>query len=197
MNRRISAYKNFFIFSPLLLTGCASMFTHNVFSDDAIRGQSQVMALGMKCVESGLAPGEPVYAYGQALSQLFTVSVYNKVLYENSYKAAVSAYSNYFPPSHASECGKVEYRFPQQTAVLRAQYNDIATTRRMEMSGLGQQLSQGIASPAGTIPQYNSAPVAGSTYSQSKENSPKHYLVNTGSGSRLCTATDSGYVYCN
>lgn len=72
----------------VIVAGCTSMLTHQRFEDQAVILQAQRMAALTTCVDKGVISGGDVYAYGYAMSQLYSVSVYNEKLYESTYHSA-------------------------------------------------------------------------------------------------------------
>lgn len=180
------------------LSGCASMLTHYNFSDDIVKVNAKALAAAMTCVDMGLASGETVYAHGYAVSQLLSVSVYNKALYETSYQEnralAKSDFQN-SPSVAATLCSKIQSEFPTMTQNVLRQYNAISQERRQELVGLSRSASSFGSNMASFTPPIAPAPVT-ATFGP-PVNKPTHYLVDFGKGQRMCTATSSGFVYCN
>jgi hypothetical protein len=170
------------------------MLTHYKFDNPTVVGQAEGMAYAINCVERGLASGELVYAYGYAVSKLYSVSVYDKELYEFAYEEKKSELSNSLSSGHLRECSRIATDLPEMTENVFRQYASITQSRQEDVANLSQSL--GSIKPA--MP-YNQQPISVSSPKADfglKENKTKHYLVNFGSGQRICTATSSGYVFC-
>lgn len=181
---------------PTMIIGCTSMLPHYRFADHEVTGQAQGMAIAMSCVEKGLAPGAPVYAYGYAVSQLYSVSVYNKRLYEETYQNTKSQLDAYFPDKYLSGCSEISSQFPRMTDNILQQYRSISQDRQAALAGM----SQSAASIGNNLPTYSQPSTimpSGQVTFGLPENQSNHYLVNFGGGQRMCTATSSGYVFCN
>jgi len=178
-----------------LLTGCVSMLTHTRFSDSEIIGQAENMAFANTCSEKGLAPGAGVSAYGYAVTQLLSVSVYNKNLYEKTYKDRKSLLARYSPESYSEECKELTSILPMATKNVSDQYIDISRARQAEIAGMSQSTAAFGRSMPSYNQQYNQPSHNQANFSPSA-NQTNHYLVDFGSGQRLCMSTNSGYVRC-
>ena len=178
------------------ITGCVSMLTHKRFSDTEVKGQAEGMAFALKCVENDLAPGNLVYAYGNAMSQLFSVSVYNNNLYEETYRNTSNEISRYPASSYANDCREMSRELPRMTSNVLKQYESIANARKADLLGMSHSLSSSSVSFTNYNYQSN-LPTGNNTNFIPAPNRPNHYLVDFGRGQRICTATSSGYVRCN
>lgn len=177
------------------LAGCASMFTHISFSDKEIVGQAENMAFGATCVENGFTPGASYHAYGYAVSQLLSVSVYNKNLFEKTYKERKRLLSNYSPKSYKSKCKELTKFLPTGTKNVTNQYVRISRQRQSEISGLSQSASS-FSSNMPTYSQQNISSTSNEVNFGSSSNQTNHYLVDFGQGQRMCMSMPSGYVRC-
>ncbi len=179
-----------------IITGCTSMLTHQRFDDQAVISQAQRMAGLTTCVDKGLSPGGEVYAYGYAMSQLLSVSVYNEKLYESTYQSTRQQASNAQKSEMEPICRQIPEKLPPITQSVTQQYISIMQSRQAEMAGI----SQSAASFGSNMPAYTQTSTLTSTNQANQGtnyNKTNHYLVDFGSGQRLCTATASGYVRCN
>ncbi len=191
------------IFLVGLVSGCTSMLTHVRFNDSEVIGQAGAMAKMMHCVETGNLSPDMAYRYGLASTQLLSVSVYDKALYEQTYKSvqneAVQVLSSGAVTQQQFEafCDELSQELPRLTGNVHRQYLNITQKRQADVTGMTQSLaskqnnSYHYNSPAAPLPsgQINfGQPLAG--------DSTKHYLVNTVDGQRQCFVTQSGYVNC-
>jgi hypothetical protein len=183
------------------LGGCVSMLTHVRYSDAETTQNATRMALVMACVDRGLLPGEVAYSYGYAFSQLLSVSVYDKDLYEKTFqKVRTDAASDEHSESASRGCRTASEALPQVTANVMQRYNEIRAARGIDLSSMSAQAASiGRPLPSTTPnygPMYGMMPSSQVNFGMPAKQ-PNHYLVETGQGQRLCTATASGYVYCN
>jgi hypothetical protein len=123
-----------------LLTGCTSMLPHYRFDNPTVVGQAEGMAYAITCVERGLAPGELVYGYGFAVSQLLSVSVYDKELYEFAYEEKKAELADHLPPGYADECSEMSADLPRMTENVFSQYATITQSRQNALTDLSQSL---------------------------------------------------------
>lgn len=181
---------------PIVMTGCTSMLPHYRFNDAMVVKQAESMAIVMTCVDKDLASPQIVYAYGSAASRLLSVSVYNEKLYAESYQKKKAELDDYFPEQYSSGCSQVPIQFPRMTDNILRQYAEITQEREVALTGI----SQSAADFRKNLPTYNqkSAPLPSAQVQFGlPQNKTNHYLVNFGSGQRVCSVTSSGYVICN
>lgn len=183
------------IFTSAILAGCVSALPHLRFSDTEIKSNGENMAFAATCAEQGLISGEAVYAYGYAVTEMLSVSVYNKDLYEKSYKNRKDLLTKHSPESYKDECYKFAEFLPTGTRNVINRYSDIVQSRQSSLVGMGQTA----ASFGNNMPVYNQQNIqipSGQVNFNSTANLTNHYLVDFGQGQRLCIATSSGYVRC-
>jgi len=194
----MSIQKTTIILMSVIVAGCTSMLTHQRFEDQAVILQAQQMAALTTCVDKGVISGGDVYAYGYAMSQLYSVSVYNEKLYESTYQSTKQQVNTEIVQKEELEkaCNLVTQKLPPITQSITQQYISIMQDRQAELSGMSQSAS----SLGSNMPAYTQTSIsmpANQVGFGSDNNKTKHYLVNFGSGQRLCSATASGYVRCN
>lgn len=179
----------------VIITGCTSMLTHQRFNDQEVILHAQRMAALTTCVDKGLASGGEVYAFGYAMSQLFSVSVYNANLYESTYQNTKQQANNAQKSQMEGPCSQIPEKLPPITQSIVQQYTSIMQSRHADLTGL----SQSAASFGSNMPTYTQTSISIPTnqFSADSNNKTNHYLVDFGNGQRLCTATASGYVRCN
>ena len=154
------------------------------------------MAIAVGCVEKDLSPGEPVFAYGYAVTQLYSISVYDKELYEATYLRKKRELDNHFPAQYAPGCREMSTAFPVMTDRVLRQYAEIRGERQASLA----EMSKSAASFGATPPKYyqSSVPPASSQVNIGlPERKSRHYLVDFGGSQRQCTVSSSGYVFCN
>lgn len=191
MNKKISI-----VLLPLVLTGCVSMLSHNRYSDDVVDYQARSMAMAVDCVENGLASGSIVYALGNALTNMYSVSVYNKDLYEKKYAEYKNILSNTPTYNYSNACSEISSKAPPLIRELSNNYIRIVQARQRDLMAISQSTS----SLSNNVPNYSQSytpmPEPSVDFALPKEK-PSHYLVDFGNGQRRCTATPSGYVFCS
>lgn len=147
----------------------------------------------------GLLSGEVAHSYGYAMSQLFSVEVYDKDSYEKTYqkvRAEAGADADRNAQAAARSCGQAARVLPERTANAVRRYDEISRARGIDVSNMGTQAASIGSTMPSAIPNYGPMPSGKVTFGM-PENKTNHYLVQTGRGPRLCSVTASGYVTCN
>jgi hypothetical protein len=177
------------------LVGCNLMLPHYNFSDTQVTGVAKEVALVLVCVEKGLLPATSGYAFGYAVSNLYSVAVYNEDLYKGTYQMEVSKLrdGSYF--AYNDRCKDIAPQLIQTTELLTQRYRIMVQERQLAIADMSQQLNTGVHTP-----DYSKSLVKLPNNQVSFNNQqpkPNHYLVDFKEGQLLCTATDSGFVTCN
>lgn len=180
--------------------GCVSMLTHLRYSDSEIQSQADTVALVLTCAEKGVIGSGSAHALAHAITDLHSVSVFNKHLYEATYQAKRAQYRNSipYPPRQsleASRCAEFEESADAGISLMRRKYAEIAQARQRDLVGMGQSLSA-FGSSSYSSSMYVPMPTNEVTFGQQQSRNVDHFLVNTGSGLRHCSVSSSGYVNC-
>lgn len=175
------------------------MLTHFRYSDSDIIGQARSMALVMTCVENGLIDGEVGYSFAHVVSDLHSVAVYNRDLYEKSYRDSRDYFSRYSPKHYSTECYQFSNQAPSMIPMLRQKYEETMHKRQTDLIGMGQSFkSIGMSAVSSTTYTPIPTPSGQATFGQEKSNqSTNHFLINTNKGHRQCSVSESGYVICH
>jgi hypothetical protein len=171
------------------------MLSHYRFSDEQVQSGAVGMALAMSCAENGLVPKELAYSLGNSMTQLYSVSVYNKSLYEATYSEARRELGRAPVNEYQEYCRDVISGAPEIINEANRRYASMTSTRQAELLSMSNSLS----SMGGNFSSFGQSqlPISTGVHSfQPAENRPNHYLIDFGRGQRICTATASGYVRC-
>lgn len=186
---------------PMLLiniSGCVSMLSHFKFSDSETKNQARNMAVVMTCIESGLTDRALGYSYAHAVSNIYTIAVYDKEIYEKAYSGFHHYFSNSTARAYEADCNRFNQEGPAVVTTLRTRYNEMLQRRQIDAVGMSASLS---ATGRASYSNYNYIPVAMPsnqvTFGQQSGPTTHHFLVDTGSGQRQCSVSNAGYVLCH
>jgi hypothetical protein len=158
-----------------------------------------MMALAMTCMENGLVDGTLAYSFAHTISNLHSVAVYNRELYETTYRNARTYLAQQPTSLYLADCTRFNKEVPAGLPVLRARYEEIVQDRRRDAIGMSQSLaSMGNSSFSNVTYIPVPMPSGQVTFGQSQIG-PRinHFLVETGRGQRQCSVSESGYVLCH
>lgn len=167
----------------LLLTGCETLLPHTKVSDESVIANAKFMYQLQDCAQRGLISQELLTPYSLAVTQYMHAVVLNRKLYEDTYAAGA-------PRVPTSECPEVTPHLARMTANVRRQTQEALA---WQSSG-GSRSSRTVQTVQVDFPINQPKGEVNLTGNQS---GTKHYLINTGSGTKQCHVTSSGYTFCN
>lgn len=187
-----------FVAATSLLAGCTSMLTHYRYSDPEIIGQARSMALVMTCVENGLVDAAVGYSFAHVVTDMHSIAVYNRDLYEKNYQDSRNYFSKYSSSQYSAECEKFSDQAPSMVPLMRTKYEETMRQRQRDLTGMSQSFnSLGMNAASGTTYTPISMPSGKVTFGQEKsKQSTNNFLINTNNGHRQCSVSESGYVIC-
>lgn len=182
----------------ITLSGCVSMLNHFRFSDSDVTSQARNMAFVMTCVENGMTDGALGYSFAHAMTNLHSVAVVDKSLYEKTYRNLREHLASSSSNAYAADCSRINKEVPTMLPIMRARYEETMQRRRMDAVGMSQTLSQtGVNNSFNPVYMPVSIPSGQVTFG-SRQTGPRmhHFLVDIGQGQRQCSVSESGYVLC-
>lgn len=172
------------------LSGCVSMLTHLNWSDEIVVKHASANAAVLTCADKNLMPPGNAYAFSHALTDLYSVSVYNKNLYEQTFarvKSEATAKAN------AADCDFINTKATELIPAMRARFAEISGQRGADLMAMSNTLGQ--MRPAMYSQVYIPAPApAPVTFGQMNET--RRFLVHTPSKNFQCLINASGFAYC-
>jgi hypothetical protein len=171
------------------LSGCVSMLTHLNWSDDFVIKHASANAAVLTCADKNLMPLGNAYAFSHALTDIYSVSVYNKALYEQTFARVKS---ETIANASAANCDFINTKATELIPAMRAKFAEISSQRGADLLAMGNTLSQ--MRPATYSEVYIPAP-APVTFGQMNET--RRFLVHTPSKNFQCLINSSGFAYCN
>lgn len=180
------------LIASFVLSGCSTMFAHVKYSDDETAKNGRSIALLERCASLNLSNPSTVNEFKVAFAQLLTVSSYNEALLAKSYEDAKFQLAGHTKATLGESCSPFNAQANYAIAGLRQKYTQISGARSAEMAGMAASMSsvQAPSSSMSVTPQVtqpNFAPQSKPTWT---------YLVNTGSGQKLCTVYAAGVTRC-
>lgn len=185
-----------------VLAGCATMLPHTRISDERSEKLGMAAAATDMCFARGHISAERAGAHKQAIMGFLSSTVHSKEAVERGFQTMENDYGHMPSGQWQSNCNELNAFIPRAVSDLNAQTREArqwaatggsTAASFMEINRSLQSFNQNMASHNlnATTPNSNSQ----SSFN-SQSTSPRHYLINTGSGQIQCTAMSSGYVNC-
>jgi len=178
----------------LALSGCTTMLTHVVYSDEDIRKSAKQLALLEKCVDHGIVWSSDAEGLKSAFAQLLTVADYSKQAYADSYATNKQLLVTESSERYRPACIQLSGSIKQATEGLNSKYAQISGDRRRDLAGMASQASS-IQVPNFGV--YNAMPQPVQPNFAPQRSGTSHYLIDAGKGQRLCSVSASGIARCN
>lgn len=171
------------------LGGCVSMLTHLNWPDEFVVKHASANAAVLTCADKNLMPPGNAYAFSHALTDIYSVSVYDKSLYEQTF---ASVKKEWTATANAANCDYVNTKATELIPAMRAKYAEISSQRGADLMTMGTTMSQMRPATYSQVYIPEPAPV---TFSQVSET--RRFLVHTPSKNFQCLINSSGFAYCN